>query len=262
MDISQSLKDAENTLRDFISDILVNKYGNNWIDKCKISKDRTDKWSSRKDEEIKKQKFGTVEKRLIYYADFYDIKTILKKNWDLFSEALGEWKVIEVWLNELERFRNPDAHRRELLPHQKQLAAGITGEIRTRIVRYRSKLENVGDYFPKLESVRDNYGNIWSAGELKGTLYTKVILRPGDILEYVITATDPLGEDLNYGITINPHPNMKYQKDNTIRHIVTAKDIGRLFNLNICIKSNREYHAIGDLADDWIEFSYTVLPPK
>lgn len=262
MDISQSLKDAENTLRDFISDILTKKYGNNWIEKCKISKDRIDRWSSRKTEEIKKQKFGSVENRLVYYADFFDIKTILKKNWDLFSDALGEWKVIEVWLNELERFRNPEAHRRELLPHQKQLAAGITGEIRTRIVRYRSKLENIEDYFPKLESVRDNYGNIWSAGEPKNTLYTKIILRPKDILEYVVTATDPLGEALNYGITRNPHPGMKYQKDNTIRHIVTPNDIGRLFNLNICIKSNRDYHAHGDIADDWLEFSYTVLPPK
>lgn len=262
MDISQSLKDAENTLRDFISDILNRKYGVNWIQECKISEDKIERWLGRKAEELKKQKFGTVENRLIYYADFYDIKTILKKNWDLFTDALGDWKTIDVWLSELERYRNSEAHRRELLPHQKQLAAGITGEIRTRIVRYRSKLETVEDYFPRIESVRDNYGNIWAVGQPKNTIYTKLILRPGDVLEYVITATDPLGEELNYGITRNPHPNMECQKDNTIKHVVSSNDIGRLFNLNVFIKSNRDYHALGDLADDWVDFSYTVLPAK
>ena len=44
---------------------------------------------------------------------------------------MGEWKTMEVWLDELEKLRNPDAHRRELLPHQKQLAAGIAGETGT-----------------------------------------------------------------------------------------------------------------------------------
>ena len=31
---------------------------------------------------------------------------------------------MEVWLNELEALRDADAHRRELLPHQKHLALG------------------------------------------------------------------------------------------------------------------------------------------
>ena len=69
-----------------------------------------------------------MEERLIYYADFYDLKTILKKNWDTsFADALGDWKTFDVWLTELEKLRDPDAHRRELLPHQKSLIIGISG---------------------------------------------------------------------------------------------------------------------------------------
>ena len=261
MDITQSLKDTENSLRDFISTILFNKFGRDWIEHCGVPDERLNKWADRAEEERKRQKFGTIENRLIYYADFYDIKTILKKNWNLFVDALGEWKVIEVWLDELDKLRNPDAHRRELLPHQKQLAAGIAGEIRTRIIRYRSKLETPEDYFPRIENVRDNLGNIWSAGQIQITIYTGLILHPGDIIEYVITAADPLGQDLKYGISRNPGPNtIKYQKSNTIAYLVLPRDVGRLFNLSLCIISHRQYHAIGDFCDDLIEFSYSVLP--
>jgi hypothetical protein len=260
MDITQSLKDTENSLRDFISTILFIKLGEDWIERCGVSPERLNRWTARAEEEKKRQKFGTIENRLIYYADFYDIKTILKKNWDSFADALGERKVIEVWLDELDKLRNPDAHRRELLPHQKQLAAGIAGEIRTRIIRYRSKMETPEDYFPRIENVRDNLGNVWSVGQFK-TIYTKLILRPGDVIEYVITAADPLGQELKYAISRNPGSmTIRYQASNTVEYVVQPDNVGRVFNLSACIISCRPYHAVGDFCDDFVEFSYSVLP--
>jgi hypothetical protein len=146
IDITQALKDTENALRDFISSVLQKKFGGNWVEQCGVSPERIKRWQERKVEEEKRQKFGVIEERLIYYADFYDLKTILKKHWvGEFSEGLGDWKTMEVWLDELGRLRDPEAHRRELLPHQKHLAVGIAGEIRTRIVRYRSKQETSED---------------------------------------------------------------------------------------------------------------------
>jgi len=140
-DISQVLKDAENALRDFIALKLSKSLGENWIDQCGVTAERVEKWKERKEIEEKKQRSGgVVEERLIYYADFYDLRTILWHRWaEDFSEVFGKWKEMEAWLGTLEDLRNPEAHRRELLPHQKHLAAGISGEIRTRIVRYRSK---------------------------------------------------------------------------------------------------------------------------
>lgn len=202
IDITQTLKDAENALRDFISSILMKKFGEEWINQCGIPPERIGQWKERKAVEEKRQKFGTVEERLIYYADFYDLKTILHKNWEgEFKDALGTWKNIDVWLDELGRLRDPDAHRRELLAHQKHLALGIAGEIRTRLVRYRSKKETSEDYYPRIESVRDNYGNIWTIGS-SNPLITKTRLRPGDIIELVITASDPRDEELEYGIDL------------------------------------------------------------
>ena len=41
MDVTQALKDTENSLRDFISFILHNDLGPDWIEKCGASPDLT-----------------------------------------------------------------------------------------------------------------------------------------------------------------------------------------------------------------------------
>ena len=152
MDVSQALRDAENSLRDFIAIVLSSSLGPNWVENCGVSPARIVEWNNRKTTEEKTQTTGVVEERLIYYADFYDLKTILFKRWEQdFKIVFGKRKELEVWLETLEDLRNPDAHRRELLPHQKHLAIGICGEIRTRIIRYRSKMETSEDYFPRIE---------------------------------------------------------------------------------------------------------------
>lgn len=67
----------------------------------------------------------------------------------------------EVLFDELACYRDPDAHRRELLPHQQNLVLGIAGDIRSRLVRWRSRRERVDDCFPRIESARDSLGNLW-----------------------------------------------------------------------------------------------------
>src|SRR2546422_2609549 len=196
LDVTGALRDTENALRDFISATLLAQFGQDWLTRCGVTPDRIEKWNERKTTETRRfDASGVVEERLIYYADFYDLKAILRKHWQgPFSEAFGEWKTTEVWLEELERMRDPDAHRRELLPHQKYLAIGIAGEIRTRLVRYRSKRETAADYFPRIESVRDSLGNMWTAAEPGGhTVYTKSVLRPGDPGDFL--TTPPVPED-------------------------------------------------------------------
>ncbi|MGO8761129.1 MAG: Swt1 family HEPN domain-containing protein, partial [Desulfobaccales bacterium] len=176
-DISQILKDTENALRDFIAFILSQKNGPEWEANCGVSSERLRKWEERKDVEVKRQKTGAVDERLIYYADFYDLKTILKKHWEHFAPALGELKEMEAWLSALEKLRDPEAHRRELLPHQKSLIEGLSGEIRTKITRYRSRLETAEGYYPRIEFAADNLGNSWKPGE-GNYIRTGLILKP------------------------------------------------------------------------------------
>lgn len=262
LDITQALKDTENALRDFVATVLQKKLGADWIVKCGVTPERRQKWMERKEDEAKRQTSGTVDERLLYYADFYDLKTILKKHWQEFSDALGEWHRLEVWLSELEKLRDPDAHRRELLPHQKHMALGIEGDIRTRLVRYRSKLETLEDYFPRIECVRDNYGTVYTAGS-DGMVSAGATLRPGDRLEFVVTARDPLDAPLEYRFCTFRIGGFDsdWISQNSYSYVVSKSDVGRMFIVIIKIRSPREFHASAT-DDDSVFIRYRVLPPR
>lgn len=262
MDVTQALKDTENSLRDFIATVLHKNFGDRWIENSGVSDKRVEAWRERKVVEEKRQESGVVEERLIYYADFYDIKTILKKNWSgEFSAAFGDWRTMEVWLSEMEKLRDPDAHRRELLPHQKHLLLGIAGEVRTRLIRYRNKMETSEDYYPRIESARDSAGNIWIYGA-SNISKAKTILRPGDILEFIVTASDPLGAELQYALTVTGHHhNPAWQGDNVLSLVILDNHVRKDFGVMLWLRSPRDFHAIGDY-DDSVTFTYEVLPPK
>ena len=264
MDVTQALRDAENALRDFIASELSRRQGKGWEDNCGVSADRVTKWRERHAAEARRQESGVVDERLIYYADFYDLKTILKKNWqDVFSAALGDLKTLDVYLTELERLRDPDAHRRELLPHQKHLVLGISGEIRTRIVRFRSKRETTVDSFPRIESARDSLGNIWVPesgpdARLK-TVRTDMTLRPGDSIDFVIAARDPDDLPLGYGIRDEMIGPVNWQASESFTVSITEKHIAASCEIGLFIRSARPYHASG-FYDDKVSFYYRVLP--
>jgi hypothetical protein len=262
IDITQALKDTENSLRDLITNILSKAFGDDWKEQCGLPPERIQKWKQRKEDEGRRQKGGVVEERLIYYADFYDLKTILSKNWSRFLPALGEWNVMRVYLGELEKLRDPDAHRRELLPHQKHLAAGIAGEIRTRLIRYRSKEETSEDYFPRIESARDSLGNIWTATSPDPDLCnTKTTLRPGDVVDFLVTASDPLGEELYFALEKGSLGSPTWQTSNTFSVTIEEDDIGDILRIEISVKSGRNHHA-GVCCDQSVSFYYSVLPKK
>lgn len=262
-DVHQALKEVENSLRDFIAYTLRKRYGTNWIEKCGASPQRIAKWQERKAAEVKRQSTGTVEQRLLYYADFYDLSTLLKQHWSDrvvgFSDALGKWKTVETFLDELEKLRDPHAHQRELLPHQKHLILGLSGEIRNRLIRYRSKMETSEDYYPRLESVRDNFGNVWVPGNSANITGDR--LRVGDTLKLVVSATDPLEETLSYRIRrVYGSDPIQWQENNVLRLDITAEDVRRDFKVIVYMRSPRPYHARGTWDDD-VTFLYEVLPP-
>ena len=102
---------------------------------------------------------------------------------------------------------------------------------------------------------RDNYGNIWTPG--KGHVPTETVLYPGDILEFIITATDPLGGKLFYGL----HPSSNWQDSNVITINIGEEHIGRPKTFLPMIKSERNYHAEGHL-DAVVSFAYPIRPKK
>jgi len=94
-DYSGALKAAENTLRDFIAEMLEEAQGADWINKCGVTSERIQRWEARRDEEKRKIRGRGTEERLLYYADFYDLPVILKKT-GLFSNLhLGNGKQLK-----------------------------------------------------------------------------------------------------------------------------------------------------------------------
>ena len=68
MDVTQELKDTENSLRDFIAATLRKAFGKTWIETCGVSQERIASWQKRKTEESRRQESGVVDERLLYYA--------------------------------------------------------------------------------------------------------------------------------------------------------------------------------------------------
>jgi hypothetical protein len=263
MDVTQALRDTENALRDFIAATLERSLGREWLDSCGVTPERIAKWRERKSEEQRRQEAGVVDERLLYYADFYDLKTILKKHWEAdFSDALGKWKRFEVLFEELARYRDPDAHRRELLPHQQSLVLGIAGDIRSRLVRWHSGRETVDDCFPRIESARDSLGNMWIPSMISSRAVnfdTETTLRPGDKIDFVVTASDPEDLPLEYQLKGVGENASEWQASGVFSLEVEEAHIGAALFIDLQIRSPRSYHA-GPGYDHSVLFRYSVLP--
>lgn len=261
MNVNQFLRDTENAIRDFLYGLLYNKFGSSYENRLGVSENRVKIWKDRKVEEQKKLASGSIEERLMYYSDFYDLIHIIRKNWSDFPElrdTFHQIKKIEFYLDELEKYRNPDAHRRDILPHQEDLIKGICGEIRSRIIKFRSSTETGESYFPRLEFIRDNLGNYWQAGQEKSILTNKTLF-VGDHIEYLITASDPEGFPLKYYCSATE----LHYDTNKFSFIIEPKSIGIDASIYIGIQSPRKYHAIqGNQLDDWVCFHFTILPER
>lgn len=260
IDVGQALADAENALRDFLVNLLEAKYGDEWPTSCGLSAEKVDAWRQRQADERVRLRTGNPDERLIYYADFRDLLIIIRRLWGAELKAALEDKAeIEVFLNLLGNYRNPDAHRRELMPHQRALAVGISGEIRTRLVRYRSKMETRDDVYPRIEAVRDSIGTQLLPPRLSGV--AQAIVHPGDTVDFVITATDPFGDPLQFALTPpgHHHEPMPWQDSHTPSFRFDESHVEEHFGINLWIKSPRKFHA-AVWYDAYATIAYIVRP--
>lgn len=260
LDISKELTLVENSIRDFLEFVFVRKYGSGWIDSIKISEDRKKRWLERQEVENKRLSGSALESRILYYADFYDLKNLIAKNWDgEVQQAFKDKKTVDIFLTELEKLRDPNAHRRDLLEYQKHLILGISGELRTRIMKFRGKKEDADDYFPVIEAASDSLGNNVANPKYAQMIVSSETVRVGDEIELSGYSTDPLGEELQYSIARIGSKNWSNKNSRTITFI--QSDIGRCCDIQICVKTNRDYHAYTNF-DDYVEFRYNVLPSE
>ena len=245
-------------MRDFIEETLKKEYGDEWIEHCGVTEERVEIWKDRQEQERKRQRTSSIDERLLYYADFYDLKPILRKNWSLFEPCFGKLKRFDVYLDTLEIYRNPEAHRRALLPYQKSLIEGISGDIRTSITLYKSQQAPENEFFPRIEYVRDSLGNVATSDDK--IVITNRMLRPGDEITFMVEAWDPYGEPLEYSLNSGSLESVaEWSANPTMVWTVAERDIRLNVFVDVRMRSKRKFHANrGD--DDSVSFEYTVLP--
>jgi hypothetical protein len=255
MEISKSIKDAENALRDFLQLCLERNFGEAYTTKLGLPSAKIDVWLERKAQAEISHTPSTHEERLIYYAPFEDLYQLISENWiGDFQATFSDRERLMVFLKIIEEYRHPDTFRRELFVHQKHLLLGITGELRSKIAAYRSLMEIGKEGFPRIEYVKDSLGNIWLPGKPR-KVKTQAILHTGDRLEFIVQAHDPEAMPVEYKI----HGD-KWQSGNILFFDVEPKHVKKQAQINITIRSSRKFHAYPLGYDDRVVFEYQVVP--
>jgi hypothetical protein len=260
-DVGDSLVAAENALRDLIESVLGGTA--DWIRASGLSVDRIGKIEARRQEEMASRGRGVakVEDRVLYYSELYDLQTIIEKNWPRFASCLGDKRAFTSMFDRLEDFRNPDAHGLELLPFERHLAIGISGEIRNRVAIYRSGSGPTKEYFPHIESIRDQFGHVVS-GSAQGQelVNTGIILHPGDEVVFELRAWDPGAVPFKWQFGFYPIGGDDIAlEDGMFKWCVEDKHIGDRVQPLFVLISGRPYHRSGHF-DDLGMFRYRVLP--
>ncbi|WP_146079068.1 hypothetical protein [Pseudoclavibacter sp. RFBA6] len=205
------------------------------------------------------------------YSEFYELITILSKDWEPVSGALGKKSSTLPLLETFERLRNTVGHSRQLLPFEEELLSGIAGLIRNRVVINLSTSDPVGEYYPRIESVRDGFGNSiepMSADvrdvELAGIKDTGLVVRPGDVVHFTCVGVDPQGRKLNWEVSVSSggvergvsESGMPFEFEWT----VLEKDISEFTTVTFVMSaSGAKYHRAGS-HDHRAFFAYKARP--
>lgn len=130
----------EKELRHLIDDVLSDKFGVSWFENPN-NVGLGDEWLSKLKEKARNDKPArgdeTIYEHPIAYSEFSDLKAILINRADLFKKIFKEWDKIVMYIDTVEKLRNPVKHHRDISDSQQYLLAGIAGEITDDIYLWR-----------------------------------------------------------------------------------------------------------------------------
>ncbi len=255
MDIRQTLLDTEMIMKDFISMIISENWGKNWMSESGLTDERLKELNHIRLQYEEEFNPLTTEGRLFNYCNFLDLIEIISAHWNnQFEVAFGEFDNLRAYLKTLQKFQNPDAFSRPLLSFEKHFILGVTGTIRNNIALYRTWKEVGKEGFPIIDSVQDNFANLWTMGSPK-KLRTQLSLSVGDQLEFIVLASHPKDEDLEFKLFRG-----KWQTGNVIQYEIKPSDLGKDMSFHIGIRGKQKHHAYPLGHDDKVTFEYTILP--
>lgn len=255
-DYTDDIAAVENALRRIVEHVGRAEHGADWLRAFGVPAGTIKGWSRKRRRELERRGSGIPEHRLIHFSDFGELQDIIVKQWDAFEPVFGDLERTTVYLGKLRELRNPDAHHRALTASEKALVTGMAGELRTLMTRYLSQKDTPDEYFPRMESLRDNLGNSFGQGG------PRPVIRVGDVLEFIAEGWDPEGTELEYRWTTsrgaNP-PMQDWSSNNRFVWEVQPDQVANPTWLECEMRGPREYHAEGRRDAGW-SMAYTVLP--
>lgn len=256
---------AEQDLRGLVETVLTQQLGTSWLTQSGLTDERLVALDQRRDEEAKRRPGVLVDQSPLRYAQFFELKIIIDHHWTIFKPILGDKKRFDVYFARLESFRNAPAHSRELLPFERSLVEGISGEIRNVVTLYRSTMDSAGQYYPIIESIRDNFGNEYVAGQHEfGTVFTGTRLVVGQVVEFNCKGWEPQSRSLTWIIELSDIGMQEFERaeggEVRLRATVEEAHVSENMRLAIVLTSSGKYHRYGQW-DDICTFHYAVDPP-
>lgn len=264
MEATAAIAVIEIDLRRLVDAVLIRTQGADWRSSHLGIEIRT-KLEKRMEEERKRRSPAEVSSDLLAYTHLYELRQLIEQQWQDFAKALGEKREFSVLIDKVEDFRNAPAHSRELLPYEKALLEGISGDIRTKVTRYLSEQSTDSMHYPNIESIRDSFGNEPSnLGDGEAVIVsTHLSLQVGQTVQFEGRAWDPQGRELTWrwGPTFTRLSKPISGNDVTFSWVLTPEDVARDTFLAIELTSSGPYHRYTSY-DHRVTFSYRIDPPS
>lgn len=214
------IKAYENTLKHIIVDVLGASDKTNY----NISDDIKEKWLEKRNFESLKSTGSLNERRIIFYADFYDLKIIIKNNWEKFEPIFKSKERFLVFFDEVNDYKNAIDLGLSLTKSQEEILSGIIADVKNSHTIYSNKNSNRNDYFVLINQVTDNVGTVWNnvtSEEVKNP-----VLTVGDEYELLVEANDPKDREIEYEIYHFTGSLRINQKNNRFNFKITEDLIG------------------------------------
>jgi hypothetical protein len=255
---TEAINQLELVLRDLVRSVM----GDSWQKQSGIN---LQKLEGARDADSAKRRGRISSEDLLAYMEFYELKEVILKNWDLFAPALGKKKYVEVYLDRMEGFRNPAVHSRSLLPFERSFVEGIVGEFRNLVTMYRSSRGPDMNYYPQIESVTDSFGRVVTPSTpTQGAPIqqrNEIRLQVGYTVTFRCRGIDPHGRELVWVLHGTPGTWPEaVGNDVALEWQVTNSCVREAFVITIQMLSRGRYHRHGSF-DDSVQFPYAVDPP-
>ena len=270
MDPRTALETCENALRELMQYAYSREYGSDWLRTISNSGQRR-MWASRAESEPKvRPGVAALPPEGLTYSDFSDLITIARNFWPPLEPALGPKNETLPLLERFEQLRNGVAHSRGILIFEEDLLSGIAGQVRNQVTIFMSTQDPSGDYYPRIELVRDRFGNQIEPvpGERNqhvsdGLCRAKQVLRVGDTVDFECVGTDPKDRELHWKLRSAGAPeHIEVAPSGApVRLRWTAGTSGESCEVQIHLNSPSPYHRRSD-NDGLVLFVYKVLPPE